>query len=51
MSASFNSVLKGIRDMPVNAIISLTFYSLVAWFNDRHAQALQLQSSNHKWVP
>jgi transposase-like protein len=51
MAESFNSVLKGIRAMPVNAIVSFTFYRLVAWFNDRHAQALQLQSNNMKWAP
>jgi hypothetical protein len=37
MAESFNSVLKGIRGMPVNAIVAFTFYRLVAWFNDRHA--------------
>ena len=42
MAESFNSILKGIRAMPVNVIVSFTFYRLVAWFNDRHAQALQL---------
>jgi hypothetical protein len=42
MAESFNSVLKGIRVMPVNAIVSFTFYRLVAWFNERHAQAREL---------
>ena len=42
MAESFNSVLKGIRAMPVNAIVAFTFYMLVAWFNDRHAQAIVL---------
>ena len=51
MAESFNSVLKGIRAMPVNAIVSFTFYRLVAWFNDRHAQAMALQSNNKKWAP
>jgi hypothetical protein len=51
MTESFNSVLKGIRAMPVNAIISFTFYRLVAWFNERHAQAMALQSNNQKWAP
>jgi transposase-like protein len=39
MAESFNSVLKGICGMPVNAIVTFTFYRLVAWFNDRHVQA------------
>ena len=51
MVESFNSVLKGIRAMHVNAIVSFIFYRLVAWFNDRHAQAMALQSNNQKWAP
>ena len=51
MAESFNSVLKGIRAMPVNAIVSFTFYRLVAWFNERHAQAMALQSKNQSWAP
>ena len=51
MVESFNSVLMGIRAMPVNAIVSFTFYRLVAWFNERHAQAMALQSNNQKWAP
>jgi hypothetical protein len=42
MAESFNSVLKGIRAMPVNAIVSFTFYRLVAWFNERHTHAMAL---------
>jgi transposase-like protein len=42
MAESFNSVLKGIRAMPVNAIVSFTFYKLVAWFNDRYLEAMAL---------
>jgi hypothetical protein len=51
MAESFNIVLKGIRAMPVNAIVSFTFYRLVAWFNDRYSQAMALQSKNQLWVP
>ena len=49
MAESFNSVLKGIRGMPVNAIVAFSFSRLVAWFNKRHELALQLQSSNQLW--
>ena len=42
MAKSFNSVLKGIRAMPANAIVSFTFYRLVAWFNERNAKAMAL---------
>jgi hypothetical protein len=30
MVESFNSILKGIRAMPVNVIVSFTFYRLIA---------------------
>ena len=33
---------KWTRAMPVNAIVSFTFYRLVAWFNERHARAMAL---------
>ena len=50
MAESFNSVLKGIRAMLVNAIVLFTFYRLVAWFNERHAQAMALQRNNQAWT-
>jgi hypothetical protein len=36
--------------MPMNAIVQFTFYKLVAWFNDRHAHALQLRSDREIWA-
>jgi hypothetical protein len=51
MAESFNKLLLGIRGMPVNVIVQFTFYKLVAWFNDRHAYALQLQSEGKIWAP
>jgi hypothetical protein len=51
MAESFNKLLLEIRGMPVNAIIQFTFYKLVAWFNDRHAHALQLQSEGKICAP
>jgi hypothetical protein len=33
MAESFNSVLKCIHAMLVNAIVTFTFYRLVAWFH------------------
>jgi hypothetical protein len=51
MVESFNSVLKGIRGAPVNGIVIFTFSRLVAWFNERHAQAFELQSRNQAWAP
>jgi hypothetical protein len=37
--------------MPINAIISFTFYRLVAWFNDRYLEAMALQSKNQLGTP
>jgi len=51
MVESFNSVLKGIRGMHVNAIVSFTFYRLVAWFNERYSHAMALHSKNQLWAP
>ena len=51
MAESFNKLLLGIRGMPMNAIVQFTFYKLVAWFNDRHAHALKLQSDGEIWAP
>jgi len=51
MAKSFNSVLKGIRGMPVNGIVAFTFSRLVEWYNRRHAEGLALQRSNHVWAP
>ena len=43
MAESFNSVLKGIRGMPVNAIVEFTFTKLVAMFNKKHEDTMKLQ--------
>lgn len=51
MVETFNSVLKGIRAMHVTAIVAFTFYCLVAWFNERHARALELQRVGQQWAP
>jgi hypothetical protein len=51
MAESFNRLLLGIRGMLVTAIVSFTFYQLVAWFNDRHAHAVELRSDGEIWAP
>jgi hypothetical protein len=51
MAESFNKLLLGIHGMPVTAIVSFTFYKLVAWFNDRHAHAVGLWSDGERWAP
>jgi hypothetical protein len=42
MAESFNSVLKGIHGIPVNAIVTFTFYRLVTWL---HAQAKAMRET------
>jgi hypothetical protein len=42
MAKSFNKLLLGICGMSVTAIVSFTFYKLVALFNDRHTHAVGL---------
>jgi hypothetical protein len=51
MAESFNKLLLGIHGMPVNAIVSFTFYKLVAWFNDRHANAMGLTCEGKIYAP
>ncbi|RLN23409.1 hypothetical protein C2845_PM07G02240 [Panicum miliaceum] len=51
MAESFNSVLKGIRGMPVNAIVMFSFSKMVAWFNKRYEEAKELQRNNQLWAP
>jgi hypothetical protein len=51
IAESFNKLLLGIRDMPVNAIVQFTFYKLVVWFNDRHAHVMKLQSDGEIQAP
>jgi len=36
MAESFNSILKGIRGMPVTGIVAFTFSRLVEWYNNTH---------------
>jgi hypothetical protein len=51
MAESFNKLLLGIRGMPLNAIVQVTFYKLIAWFNDRYDHALYLQREGKRWPP
>jgi hypothetical protein len=37
--------------MPINAIVTFTFYRLVAWFNDRHAHVKAMQTRGQRWAP
>jgi hypothetical protein len=51
MAESFNKLLLGIRGMPITAIVSFTFYKLVAWFNDRQTHEVGLQNEGERWAP
>jgi hypothetical protein len=50
MAESFNNVLKSIRAMPINAIVSFNFYRLVAWFNKRRSSD-GTKRNNQAWAP
>jgi hypothetical protein len=48
MAKSFNKLLLSICGMSVIAIVSFTFYKLVALFNDRHTHAVGLQNEGER---
>lgn len=51
MVEALNGLLKGIRGLPVTAIVAFTFYKCAAWFKDRHAEATQLEINHKVWAP
>jgi hypothetical protein len=51
MDESFNKLLLGIVWYACERYRAIHFYKLVAWFNDRHTHALQLQSEGKIWAP
>ena len=40
LSKSFNSILKSARNLPIIALVELTYYRCVAYFADRYTKAL-----------
>ena len=38
LSECFNGVLKGTRSLPITALVKLTFFKLVSYFDDRCAK-------------
>jgi hypothetical protein len=50
MAEPFNSVLKGIRGMLVNVIVTFTFYKLMAWFNDSESRQEGVNRRNLKFT-
>nr|AAG46156.1 putative Mutator protein [Oryza sativa Japonica Group] len=49
MAESFNNVLRGIRKLPVTAIVAYTFSKCNSWFVDRHKEATVDILSGKKW--
>ena len=49
MAESFNNVLRGIRKLPVTAIVAYTFSKCNSWFVDRHKEATVDILCGKKW--
>ncbi len=49
MTESFNNVLRGIRKLPMTAIVVYAFSKCNTWFIDRHKVATAEIQSGHKW--
>ncbi|XP_042016339.1 uncharacterized protein LOC121764369 [Salvia splendens] len=41
MSESYNNVLRGVRDLPIRALVDLTFWRTVEWWADRKTEIQQ----------
>ena len=39
LSESFNIILKSARNLPINALVELTYYRCVTYFTDRYIKA------------
>ena len=51
MSEVFNSVLKGARSLPINALVQLTFFRLNSYFVARREQGANRLASNEHYTP
>src|SRR5512140_2641725 len=49
MAESFNNVLRGIRRLPVTAIVAYTFSKCNTWFVDRHKFVTAALQKREKW--
>ncbi|XP_042067415.1 uncharacterized protein LOC121810735 [Salvia splendens] len=50
MSESFNSVLKGIRELPIRALVDLTFWRTVQWWADRKTEIQHTEGRLSPWA-
>ena len=51
MSEVFNSVLKGTRNLPIIALVQLTFFSLNSYFVARREQGVNRLTSDEQYTP
>jgi hypothetical protein len=50
MTEIFNSILRGVRSLPVTAIASFTFYKCNEWFMKRLVDAQMVQTHHSDYV-
>jgi hypothetical protein len=50
MAEIFNSILRGVRPLPVTAIVSFTFYKCNEWFVKRLVDAQMVQTHHSDYV-
>ena len=51
MSDVFNSVLKGARNLPITALVQLTFFLLNSYFVARREQGANRLASGEQYTP
>ena len=47
----FNSVLKGARNLPITALVQLTFFRLNSYFIARKEQSYNILASDEQYTP
>ena len=51
ISECFNGVLKNARFLPITALVQLTFFRLVSYFEGRRVQAIEAMDRNERFTP
>ena len=51
MSEVFNSVLKGAHNLPITALVQLTFFRLNSYFVARREQGANILASDKQYTP
>ncbi|XP_042032361.1 uncharacterized protein LOC121779085 [Salvia splendens] len=50
MSESYNNVLRGVRELPIRALVDLTFWRTVEWWADRKTEIQQTEGRLTPWA-